>query len=67
MIGFWIALIFAIIGGTIVLCVYLCLCAEEGVKMFEDPRCVERIKELELKVENLEDTVKALIEMKEVM
>ena len=60
MVGLWVALVFAIMGATVVTCVYMFLCAEEGVKMFEDPRCVERIRELERKVADLEDIVSVL-------
>ena len=60
MVGLWVALVFAIIGATIVACVYMFLCAEEGVKMFEDPKCAERIRELERKVADLKEIVNVL-------
>ena len=61
MVGFWVTVVFAIICATIALCIYMCLCATEGVKMFEDPKYAKRISELEYKVADLEAVVKAFV------
>lgn len=58
--GFEVVVAVTIIAIILIICVsvlfglYMCLCAENEVKMFADPRYDERIKELEKRIAELE-------------
>ena len=44
-----------IICGSILFGIYMVFCADAGIKMFEDPRYEERIKNLEKRLKEMEN------------
>lgn len=53
MVGFAIVMVFLIICATILMERYMYYCSENGVKMFQNPRYDDRIRELEKQMKEL--------------
>jgi len=54
MVGFWVFAVIALICGTIIFLVYMCLCSDNEVKMFKDNSMYEqRLSKIEKQIKKM--------------